>query len=785
MAQNQIQHRLNDPAAQSWLAGIVSNEEFGSLRALGRRVCEHFGFVDPWGRLQEVGCLKALRVVESRVPEMVLPVSAPPPTRAGPRVLEEPIAAPEGAPSTLAEIRDLDLVLVSSQEERWIWNTPMAREHPRGVTTFAGRQVKYLIGSGHGWLGAVGFAAAARRLAARDRWMAWDDEQRRAHLERVVGMCRFLIRPGVECPNLASHVLGRVLRRMPVDFEVRYGYRPWLVETFVEGEYRGTSLKAANFVRVGETAGRGREDRDKRRAESVKGIFVYAVDPDWRKHLGVAWVDHAPSREPGEGQSGDGWAETEFGEARLGHRRRTTRLVSSATLLAECPGRSIDGSVNSDPAAKSGYYRLIEQPAEAGVTPEAILAPHRDRTIERMRGQETVLLIQDGTDLNFANRPGTEGLGIIGRNQTSAKTLGLHLHATLAVSGGGLPLGVMRLGFEAPPVRKKEGGRRKIERWKEGLADSAEASREVSRKTRVVAVCDREADAFEVFDTQRRHGRVELLVRVHHDRCLDGGGKKLFDTLSSGPPAGYVDVEIEGLTARPGRRGKRARAARQKRLAQCELRYRAVTLPPTDACRESEPIPVTGVHIVETEPPEGEDPVQWFLLVTAAVESVEAAADVVGWYLQRWRVEDFFRTLKSGCKVEFLRFHTAERLERAIAINAVIAWRIMLMTLLGRHVPECAAELLFSDNELHFLRDYAAEKGLEPPGNMKKAVHLVATLGGYRGRKHDPPPGQQVMWHGKTNLSSATLGHGVGYSTGYEAGRRAASKDGAHVVPPG
>ena len=105
MAQNQIQHRLNDPAAQSWLAGIVSNEEFGSLRALGRRVCEHFGFVDPWGRLQEVGCLKALRVVESRVPEMVLPVSAPPPTRAGPRVLEEPIAAPEGAPSTLAEIR--------------------------------------------------------------------------------------------------------------------------------------------------------------------------------------------------------------------------------------------------------------------------------------------------------------------------------------------------------------------------------------------------------------------------------------------------------------------------------------------------------------------------------------------------------------------------------------------------------------------------------------------------------------------------------------------------------
>ena len=186
MAQNQIQHRLSDPAAQSWIAGIVSSEQFDSLRALARRVCEHFGFVDPRGCLQEVGCLKALRVAESRVPEIVLPVSAPPPMRADPRVLEEPIAAPEGAPSTLAQIRDLNLVLVSSHEERWIWNTLMAREHPRGVTTFAGRQVTDPIGSGHGWLGAMGFAAAARRLAARDRWMAWDDEQRRAHLERVV-----------------------------------------------------------------------------------------------------------------------------------------------------------------------------------------------------------------------------------------------------------------------------------------------------------------------------------------------------------------------------------------------------------------------------------------------------------------------------------------------------------------------------------------------------------------------------------------------------------------------
>ena len=152
-----------------------------------------------------------------------------------------------------------------------------------------------------------------------------------------------------------------------------------------------------------------------------------------------------------------------------------------------------------------------------------------------MRDQETVLCIQDGTDLNFATRPGCDGLGIIGRNQTSSKTLGLHLHLTLAVSGEGLPLGVLRCGFDAPPEREddSEGDRgdgtgapregddaitergaapgedanhrdKKTRRWLDGLHDVAGAASELSRKTRVVSVMDREADFFELFDEQRR-----------------------------------------------------------------------------------------------------------------------------------------------------------------------------------------------------------------------------------------------------------------------------------------
>ena len=185
---------------------------------------------------------------------------------------------------------------------------------------------------------------------------------------------------------------------------------------------------------------------------------------------------------------------------------------------------------------------------------------------------------------------------------------------------------------------------------------------------------------------------------------------------------------------------------------------------------------VSTVHVVEKNPPEDEDPVQWFLLTTCTVKTASQAADIVGFYLQRWRIEDFFRVLKSGCRVEFLLFRTAERLQRAIAINAVIAWRIMVMTLLERQVPDCEPHLMFADHELDFLGDYAHQHGLAIPERLGDAVRLVTHLGGYRDRKHDPEPGHQIMWHGQTRLTSASLGHRIGYQTGFQAGHKHAMR---------
>ena len=388
--QNQILQTLRAPESQARLERIVAQEALNNRAAVGRRVCAEFGFVDARGSAQLAGCLKALNTLH-KAGRIALPASrrrggAPTPQR-----FDAPVAAATAVPGTVEAVAGLSLEPVEQGRQRRVWNTLLHFEHPQGTTTFAGCQVRYLVVSAHGVLGAVGFSAAALQLRAREAWMGWSAGQRLAHLHRVLCLSRFLIRPGVQCRNLASQVLGRVLARLAEDFEARYRYRPWLVETFVGPAHDGASFKASNFVWVGHTAGRGRQDRDHARARPVKSVYMYELEPHWRRRLGVARVDAAPALAPADGLDSGAWTVNEFGGAPLGDQRLSARLVKSAGLLASLPGEAVTANASHDRAAVKGYYRLIDQPVSSAVTPGNILAPHRARTLQRMRGQDTVL----------------------------------------------------------------------------------------------------------------------------------------------------------------------------------------------------------------------------------------------------------------------------------------------------------------------------------------------------------------------------------------------------------
>ncbi|MCK5608141.1 transposase, partial [Candidatus Pacearchaeota archaeon] len=175
---------------------------------------------------------------------------------------------------------------------------------------------------------------------------------------------------------------------------------------------------------------------------------------------------------------------------------------------------------------------------------------------------------------------------------------------------------------------------------------------------------------------------------------------------------------------------QKARAARTGRSAEMAVRTIQVQLHPPEYFANRPPIDIYVVHAVEENPPADTKAIEWFLLTTIKVSSAADAEQCLRWYALRWRIEDWHRVLKSGCRIGDLAHESAERLRRAIGINLVIAWRIMLMTLLGRESPGLPAGLLFSDIELRTLQAYAKKKGLNLPVLLGEAVLLVAKIGG-------------------------------------------------------
>jgi len=770
--QNRIKQTLSEPSSIESIRDLLNNEEIRHRTDLARRACGQFGFYDARGQAQISGCLKALRELEA-AGHFSLPAA---PGKRGkstsPRRLPDRLPPPVDVPSQAGGVQDLKLVLVQTSEELRIWNELMIAEHPLGAGPLVGRQLRYLIDSRHGWLGGFGFAAPALQLADRDKWIGWDRTQRQAYLHVVVAMSRFLLRPSVQCHNLASKVLSMSMAAVADDFERKYHYRPLLIESFVDlDHYSGTCYQAANWIEVGKTKGRGRQDRFARSALGVKAIYLHPLERDFRKQLGLSPDAGLGALAPAEGLDGAQWAEHEFGGAPLGDARLSKRLVSVAGAKAEAPGRAFSGVAEGDWAATKAYYRMIDQPEESGVTLTTILAPHRQRTLRRMRGQKTVLCLQDGSELNYTNLDQCEGLGDLKANQTGARTRGLNLHSTFTVAPNGLPLGVLKAQCLAPQAKAPDDKRRldtlpmeekKTFVWIEHYRDLV-AIKPRMPDTQLVNVCDREADFFEMFDEQRRNPGVDLLIRAHHDRTINEEPFKLFAAARQASVQSRVRIHIKRQSARPKKSKQKSRPAREGRLAELALRTVHIQLQPPGYYSHKKhpdkaPIAITLVHALEENPPENTEPVEWFLLTTLPVATAADAERCLRWYTLRWRIEDWHRVLKSGCRIGDLAHESAERLRRAIGINLVIAWRIMLMTLLGREMPELPAELLFSDIELRTLSAYAKKKDLKPPVLLGEAVLLVAKIGGYLGRNSDPPPGHQLLWQGYTEFQFMCVG---------------------------
>ena len=529
--QNQVSRILRGNLARlrDVLDGAVS-QGVGSLGQVADRVCEAFDFRDGRGRWQRASCCRALSDLQA-AGHVSLPAGQPARGVGGrARVLPHPVAPAVDVPGTVDEVGGLTLVLVETGEQRRVWNTLMAQEHPRGAGPFVGPQLRYLVGSAHGWLGGVGFAASARRLRARDAWIGWDDTGRRSPPASGAGTVPAAGAPRCRVPQLGLPRVGpgrpggrRRLRA------ARYGYRPWLLETFVdETEQTGASMRAANWVRVGETRGRGRQDRTHAASETRKAVYMYALEPGWRAPLASARAGLWRRWRSATVSTPRSWAGNEFGGARLGDARLSARLVLSARQMGRVSdARHPRRRERKEGALVKGHYRLIDQPAESAVTVDNILAPHRECTLRRMQDARHGAVHPGRHPPELHPAKPDQGLGVIGSNQTGAVARGLDLHTTLAVNPDGVALGVLRAAFDAPePPNPAEKGEptpkpreeRKSFRWVEGLRDCAEAAERLGEETRVVCTMDREADFLDLFVERRAHAPAGRLAGPREGR---------------------------------------------------------------------------------------------------------------------------------------------------------------------------------------------------------------------------------------------------------------------------
>lgn len=760
LAASSIKQRLCAPPGLTLVTSLLLSNPPPSRRQLTLEICRRLNLKDGKGDLQTATTNKALRELEDQglwvLPEPRFSgVRSWSPTR-----LHRPVPAAGKLPGEIDQIGGLSLIEVADEEHLQIWNELILREHPLKECRLVGRQLRYLIGCDHGWLGAIGFGSAALQLEGRDEWIGWNPGQRLQHLEHVLNMTRFLIRPRVRCPNLASHVLGLCARRVAADFQRRYGVHPWLLESFVETPtYEGSCYKAANWIPVGQTKGRGRNGPHQR-TKSIKEIYLYALVKDVRQRVGVKPVPIEPLRLE-SGLEAATWARQEFGECELGDQRLTTRLVKMVSHKAAQPQGSYAQASGGQRHGLKAYYRFLNNEREE-LNLESLLETHRRQTVRRMKGESSVLIVQDTTDLNFSTRSQCDGLGQIGTNQTGAKSGGLRLHTSLALNEEGLPLGVVKLyGYAPQSAEGKHRGRpiqeKESYRWLEGFAEATKIAALIAN-TQVISVADREADMFELFDFRRRQTgkKAELLIRAKTDRCLETSESKLFEELASAPLGGRVSITVPRQREHLSKPSTPGRAALPAREAQVEVRFKRVTLsaPKTEQTRHLMPLTLWAIYLVEKNPPADATQVEWLLLTTIEVSSVKQALKCIQYYCRRWRIEEWHRVLKSGCRVLEHQNHTAGALLRAIAMDVVIAWRIMLLALLGREVPELPCEVLFDRCEVQALALLSKKKGTKgKPTRVTKlclgeAITLIAQLGGYLNRKCDGPAGFETLWRG-------------------------------------
>lgn len=462
------------------------------------------------------------------------------------------------------------------------------------------------------------------------------------------------------------------------------------------------------------------------------------------------------------------WIENETRTADFGDERLDRRFGLLLGRLADKPSLSIPAACEGL-AETQAAYRFFDNEE---VTSEKVLRPHRDATLERVRGQKVVIVAQDTSELDLTRKQEK-----VGGPLNDKSRWGLFVHPLLVMTPERVPLGVWQAEFfsrdadefdRPQAVKRRERREKPYEekesvRWRDGYHGACALAGEVP-ETLVVCVSDSESDIYECFVDGAHDGapdgaraRAEWIVRACQDRAVCGSTAGLYATVAATTVLGRETIEVSKRDALSSEDRKRQKA-RTARTAIVTIRAAQVELRPP--ARPDGKLPKATINVVlveEEDPPPGEEPIRWILLTSLPIDTYEAVRRVIAYYTCRWEIEVFFRVYKGGCRIEDLQLETEARLKVAAAIYLIVAWRVLYLLMMGRECPDVPCTVAFSDDEWQSV--YTIVKKTKLPRRVPtllEMIEMIASLGGHLGRKHDGPPGPKTMWIGLQRMRDFT-----------------------------
>lgn len=433
----------------------------------------------------------------------------------------------------------------------------------------------------------------------------------------------------------------------------------------------------------------------------------------------------------------------DFESVDFGDKRLNKRLQESIENFTRNAEKSILGAEEKRSGAKAFYRLLSNERFDMEKMSDAV----NTATVSRMKGTNTVLLIEDTTDINLNGHKKTEELGY-----SSEHVRGVKVHSCIAVTPEGLPLGLVAQHYDTRPEAKINPAKgkkpaRPIEekesyRW---LTMLDESTIYIPEEIHVITVCDREGDFYELYAQAQELGE-DFVIRVVHDRITETN-EKILSQIRRTKAAGQVTVNIP----------RNSRTKIPAHEADMEVAYCTVNIKkPMNVTDNSLPNSLTMniVRITEINTNGEREPIEWILATNLQIKSADDAIVTVEYYVQRWKIERFHYVLKSGCNAEKIQQRTYEKIKPMLLIYSVIAMFIMTVTYIGRVLPDTKCSIFFDTEEWQILYRIIHKTKTPPsePYSMADAVSYLGQLGSYKRAPSDGPPGLKSIWAGLYKL---------------------------------